>query len=100
MPVTSFYKQVVELFLEGKLQWSFVEPKDAGSQLGYGCTWSHRGCVVQRPAATTLSRMLRQVCSVDAALLRQALQEDRCMPRLETLCPMKYVGVFLLLSRL
>lgn len=100
MPVTSFYKQVVELFLEGKLQWSFVEHKDAGSQLGYGCTWSHRGCVVQRPAATALSRMLRQVCSVEAALLRQALQEDRCMPRLETLCPMKYVGVFLLLSRL
>lgn len=68
MPVTSFYKQVVELFLEGKLQWSFVEHKDAGSQLGYGCTWSHRGCVVQRPAATALSRMLRQVCSVEAAL--------------------------------
>ena len=58
MPVTSFYKQVVEAFLEGKLQWSFIEHKDAGSQLGYGCTWSHRGYVVQRPAATALSRML------------------------------------------
>lgn len=58
MPVTSFYKQVVEEFLEGKSQWSFIEQKDAGSQLGYGCMWSHRGCVVQRPAATALSRML------------------------------------------
>lgn len=57
MPVTSFYKQEVEEFLEGKLQWSFIEPKDAGSQLGFGCTWSPRGCVVQRPAATTLSTM-------------------------------------------
>ena len=99
MPVTSFYKQVVEAFLEGKLQWSFIEHKDAGSQLGYGCTWSHRGYVVQRPAATALSRMLCQVCSVEAALLRQALQVDRCMPRLETPCPVEYVGVFLLLSR-